>query len=146
MGKNCKLYECKWTCTIVKKQCYLQGQVGRNPWRLQAHFLLHGFNRKQHRVLGFYSTREDEFECVSTIQKSDVQIDRLVHGVCPMLHPLHLCDLMALYDNVFGFLVLQLDVKSEKNVFLGFLISSYKQKALMEFSTPPTLAKGNPNT
>lgn len=38
-------------------------------------------------------------------------------GVCPMLHPLHLCDLMALYNNVFGFLVLQLDVKSEKKCF-----------------------------
>jgi hypothetical protein len=45
-------------------------------------------------------------------------------GVCPMLHPLHLCDPMALYDNVIRFLVLQLDVKSEKIVFLGFLISS----------------------
>jgi hypothetical protein len=67
-------------------------------------------------------------------------------GVCPMLHPLHLCHLMALYDNVFRFLVLQLDVKSKKNVFLGFLISSHKQKALMEFFTPPTLAKGNPST
>ncbi len=53
---------------------------------------------------------------------------------------------MALYDNGFGFLVLQLDVKSEKIVFLGFLISSYKQKALMEFPTPPTFAKGNPST
>jgi len=67
-------------------------------------------------------------------------------GVCLMLHRLHLCDLMALYDNVFGFLMLQLDVKSEKIVFLSFFISSHKQKALMGFSTPPTLAKGNPST
>jgi hypothetical protein len=62
-----------------------------------------------------------------------------------MLHPLHLCDPMALYDNVIRFLVLQLDVKSLKNNNLGFFISS-QQKALMEFSTPPTLAKGNPST
>jgi len=27
--------------------------------------------------------QEDKFECVSTFQKSDVQIDRLLHGVVP---------------------------------------------------------------
>ncbi len=58
-------------------------QVGHNLWRFQAHFWLHGLNRKQHRVLGFYSTREDKFECVSTIQKNVVQIGRLVHGGMP---------------------------------------------------------------
>jgi len=29
---------------------------------------LHGFNRKQHKVLGFDPTREDEPECVSSLQ------------------------------------------------------------------------------
>jgi hypothetical protein len=59
-------------------------------------------------------------------------IDSFV-GVCPMLHPLHLCDPMALYDNVIRFLVLQLDVKSKKNVFLGFLISSQAKRHWWSF-------------
>jgi len=41
---------------------------GAQSTKTSSALWLHDFNRKQHKVLGFDPTREDELECVSPLQ------------------------------------------------------------------------------
>ncbi len=141
----CKLYECKWHTLLLRNNVICKdkwGVIYEDFKHISYYMDSVGNNIRYWDCIPQEKTSLNMFQQFKKVMYK--LIDSFV-GACPMLHPLHLCDPMALYDNVIRFLVLQLDVKSLKNNNLGFFISS-QQKALMEFSTPPTLAKGNPST
>jgi hypothetical protein len=43
---------------------------GAQSTKTSSALWLHGFNRKQHKVLGFDPARKDELECASPLQQS----------------------------------------------------------------------------